>query len=179
MMRKLTTFAVGIVLLGSTAALAVEKEGTFALGFSNSEAPVGLRYFMNEQMGLDLGLGFESKDLGEESGTSFWFEAGLTYVVKDYEQAFFFVRPALGFASLDNRVYGSGPSDEKWTKMRLGANLGAEVRLAHHFGLTFQHGLAFVNTSVPDEVAAGGEDSFSDLMTTGENITEAGVWFTF
>jgi hypothetical protein len=63
--------------------------------------------------------------------------------------------------------------------MKLGANLGAEVRLAHHFGLTFQHGVSFVNTSIPDEVAAGGEDSLSDLMTTGENVTEAGVWFTF
>jgi len=171
--------AIVLVAIISVPALSVEKAGTFALGFNNSKAPVGIRYFMNDKVGIDAGLGFESKDLGDENGTSFFFEGGLTYVVFDYEKAFFFARPSLGFSSLDNRVYGSGPSDEKWTVMDIALNLGGEVRLADQFGLTFMHGLVLTSTSIPDEVAGGGETSLSDFNTFGENVTEAGVWFTF
>jgi len=173
MLRKITLITMITVLALATVAGAAERKGEFAMGFNNSDAPVGIRYFTSDKIGLDLGLGFESADLGDESATSFWVEGGLTYVLYDYMDSFFFLRPAVTFASLDDRVYGSGTLDETWSQFTVALNLGAEVRLAERFGLTFQHGLAFRSTSPPEG------DSLTDFGTFGENVTEAGVWFTF
>lgn len=163
-----------LTLLMAVPAAAVEKEGTFALGFSDGDAPVAVRFFTNEKVGFDLGLGLDSTDLGDESASSVFFEGGVTYVVRDYENAFFFVRPAIAYKSLDDRVYGSGALDDTWTVLELQLNLGGEVRLAERFGLTFQHGLAMTSTDAP-----GDGDKLTDFGTRGENITQAGVWFTF
>jgi len=163
-----------LILMLAVPAAAVEKAGTFALGFSDSDAPVAVRYFSSETLGFDLGLGLESTDLGDESASSLFFEGGVTYVVKDYEDAFFFVRPAIAYKSLDDRVYGSGTLDDTWTVLELQLNLGGEVRLADRFGLTFQHGLALTSTDAP-----GDGDKLTDFGTRGENVTMAGVWFTF
>lgn len=177
--KTIVPILVAVLAVGSVAS-AADRKGDFALGFSTSDAPVGVRYFTSDKLAFDLGLGFESTDLGESSASSFFFEGGATVVLYDYESSFFFVRPAVGYQSLDNRIYGTGTSDAKWSVLTIGLNLGAEVRLAERFGLTFQHGLRYSSTSVPDEVQADvGADKFTDFSTFGENVTEAGVWFTF
>jgi hypothetical protein len=185
-MRSIAIATLAAVIGLAGPALAVDRSGEFALGFNNTDAPVGLRYFFSEKVGADLGLGFESTDLGSESASSLFLEAGVSYIVFDYDDAYFFVRPAVAFSSLDDRVYGTGAAadvagaDATWTVIDLKLNLGAEVRLAERFGLTFQHGLMFTTTSLPDEIVPdGGEDSYTDFSTFGENVTEAGVWFTF
>jgi hypothetical protein len=179
-MRKIAIVTLVALIATAGTAVAADREGEFALGFNNTDAPVGLRYFFSEKVGADLGLGFESQDLGEESASSLFLEVGVSYILYDYNDSYFFVRPALAYASLDDRVYGTGQADATWTVLDLKLNLGAEVRLAERFGLTFQHGLVFSSTSLPDEIVEeGGEDSFTDFSTFGENVTEAGVWFTF
>ena len=174
MTRNLLTSLLLTALLASGSALAADREGEFALGFNNSDAPVGARYFVSEKVALDFGVGYESKDLGDESAASMWFEFGVPYVLFDYESSFFFVRPSFSYASLDDRVYGSGTLDDTWSVTSFRLNLGAEVRLAERFGLTFQHGLGITSTS-----PAGDGESTSDFSTFGQNATEAGVWFTF
>lgn len=173
MMNRILIVAAMVALLVSSAQ-AADRKGELALGFNNSDAPVGLRYFVSDAVAVDFGVGFESLDLGDESSSSLWLEFGVPYVVFDYEDSFFFVRPAVTYSSLDDRIYGSGELDETWTILDFSLNLGAEVRLADRFGLTFQHGL--VMTTVDP---AGGGDSLTDFGTFGENVTEAGVWFTF
>jgi hypothetical protein len=180
MIRKITVIAVSAALLVASMAQAAERRGDFAIGFSTDDAPVGLRYFTSDRFAFDLGLGFESIDQGEESASSFFAEVGGAYVLVDYGNAFFFVRPAVKYSKLDDRVYGTGTTDAAWSQIDISANLGAEVRLAERFGLTFQHGLRYSSLSVPDEVQEDvGTDSFTDFFTFGENVTEAGVWFTF
>ncbi|MBU2501829.1 hypothetical protein KJ682_10920 [bacterium] len=174
MIRKITTLITLSALLVTGSALAADRTGEFALGFNNSDAPVGLRYFFSENVAADLGLGLESQDLGDESATSLWVEFGVPFVLYDYDSSFFFVRPALTFASLDDRIYGTGSIDDTWSVIALRLNLGAEVRLAERFGLTFQHGLGLTSTSPP-----GDGDNLTSFGTFGENATEAGVWFTF
>ncbi|MEZ4388265.1 MAG: hypothetical protein R3D98_11960 [Candidatus Krumholzibacteriia bacterium] len=178
-MRTFAIVALAALLTAGTAA-ATDRSGEFALGFNNTDAPVGLRYFFGEKVGADLGLGLESTDLGADSATSFFLEAGVTYVLYDYNSSYFFVRPAIAYSSLDDRIYGTGSADARWTVIDVKLNLGAEVRLADRFGLTFQHGVRFTSTKLPDEVVpTGGDDSFTDISTFGENVTQAGVWFTF
>jgi hypothetical protein len=173
MMNKILLSTLFVALL-ATGAAATDRTGEFAMGFNNTDAPVGIRYFFSDKTAVDLGLGFESMDLGSESATSMWFEFGLPYVLYDYNDSFFFVRPAVTYASLDDRVYGSGSVDDTWTSFDVMLNLGAEIRLAERFGLTFQHGLGFNSMSPP-----GNGDSLTNFGTFGQNVTEAGVWFTF
>lgn len=170
-----TSILLSIALVATLAggASAADRTGEFAMGFNNSDAPVGARYFFAEKVGIDAGVGLQSDDLGGESATSLWLEVGVPYVLFDYDSSFFFVRPALTYASLDDRVYGSGEIDDTWSVLTGSLNLGAEVRLAERFGLTFQHGLRFTNVSPPEG------DSLTDFGTLGQNVTEAGVWFTF
>lgn len=172
-MKKTILMTFALTALLATGASAGDRTGEFAMGFNNSDAPVGVRYFFSEKVAFDAGLGFESQDLGDESATSLWFELGLPYVLFDYENSFFFVRPAFTYASLDDRVYGSGSVDDTWSSLGISLNLGAEVRLAERFGLTFQHGLGFQKLSPPSG------DDLTNFSTLGENVTEAGVWFTF
>ena len=77
------------------------------MGFNSSDAPVGVRYFVGEKVAVDVGVGFESQDLGETSASSFWFEFGVPYVLYDYNSSYFFVRPAIAYASLDDYRFQS------------------------------------------------------------------------
>jgi hypothetical protein len=173
MLRKITLTALVAVLALATVAGAAERKGEFALGFSNSDAPVGVRYFTSDKVAIDVGLGFESMDVmaegGTETATNFFVEGGLSYVVFDYMDSFFFVRPAIMYASFDEMDPMGLDS-----RLRVEANLGAEVRLAERFGLTFQHGLAYQSDS-----PQGDGDSLTTIHTFGENVTQAAVWFTF
>ena len=173
MLRKITLTALVAVLALATVAGAAERKGDFALGFSNTDAPVGVRYFTSDKLAVDLGLGFESMDVPSEGDTetasNFFVEGGVTYVLYDYMDSFFFLRPALMYASYDE--LDSGGLDSSF---RIALNLGAEVRLAERFGLTFQHGLAFQSDS-----PQGDGDSMTTITTFGQNVTQAGVWFTF
>lgn len=172
MLRKITLTALVAVLALATMAGAAERKGDFALGFSNTDAPVGVRYFTSDKLAVDLGLGFESMDVPSEGDTetasNFFVEGGVTYVLYDYMDSFFFLRPALMYASYDELTSAIESS------FRVALNLGAEVRLAERFGLTFQHGLAFQSDS-----PQGDGDSMTTITTFGQNVTQAGVWFTF
>ena len=177
MFKRITLTVLCLALIAGSVQGA-ERKGEFAMGFNSSDAPVGARYFVSDKAAIDLGVGFEATDVmfegDTESATSFWIEGGVPFVLYDYQDSFFFVRPAVQFASLDDRRYGSGTVDDTWSVFSVELNLGAEVRLAERFSLLFQHGLRYTNSSPP-----GDGDSVSDFRTFGENVTEAGVYFTF
>ena len=175
MHRVITMTALLTFLALGTAAEAAERRGAFSLGFSNSDAPVGVRYFTSDKVAIDVGLGFQSTDVevegatDTETATNFFVEGGVSYVVYDYMDSFFFVRPAVFFASYDDLA----PIGLEST-FRGELNLGAEVRLAKSFGVTFEHGLAIQSDS-----PQGDGDSRTTIRTLGQNVTQAGVWFTF
>ena len=177
--RTLTALCLAVVL-GAALPAAAQHAGEFSIGFNNSDAPIGLRYFLGERLAFDVGIGFDSTDLGPENATSWFFEFGLWHILYDYGPTFFFVRPAIAYSVLDDRVFGEGFLDETWTVFDLELNLGAEVRFADRFGVTFQHGIRWSRTSLPDElVDEGFDENYSDFHSFGENVTQAGVWFTF
>lgn len=180
-MNKRTLTILGLAMvMGAALPAAAQHAGEFALGFNNDDAPIGLRYFVGETMAIDAGFGFDSSDLGPDNANSYFFEFGLWHVVYDYGPTYFFLRPAVAYSVLDDRIFGEDLTEEDWKVLDLELNLGAEVRFADHFGVTFQHGFRYTRTSLPDEIVPeGGEDSFTDFHTLGENVTEAGVWFTF
>ncbi len=176
MLKKLTVIALALILTIPVIGNAKDLTGRFSLGYFDSDAPVGIRYWVNDKVGIDLGLGFESIDLGDENGTSFWLEAGVPYVVYPTDRANFFVRPGVIFSSLDNRVYGSGASDEKWTVIELMLTPGAEVFFGDHFSLQAAHGLKVRITSPPDEIS---DESSTDFGSLAGSITWLGFHFYF
>jgi hypothetical protein len=175
MLRGITaTTLITLLALGSVAG-AAERRGEVALGFSSADAPVGVRYFTTDRFAVDVGLGFEASDVvvseagDTDTATDFFVEGGATYILYDYIDSYFYVRPAIAFASYDDL----SPTVLE-SRIRGELNLGAEVRLADHFGLTFEHGIAFQSDS-----PQGDGDDLTTIETLGQNATTAGVWFTF
>jgi len=163
-----------------------ERAGDIAVGFNTSDTPLGFRYFFSDRIAADLGLGFDAID-ADFWASSLFLEGGATVVLFDADAAFFFVRPAGGYQSRDDRLFGKrygslGEDDAQWSVFYVKVNLGAEVRLAQRFGLTFQYGVEYRYVSVPDHErirAWVGTDAITEYRSFGENVTEAGVWFTF
>ncbi len=186
MMRKMIVILALVSLLVATAAMAGEngRKGDFAMGFNNTDAPVGIRYFTSDKLAIDFGVGFQGTDLGDETASSFWFDLGAPYILNDYGNAFFFLRPAVTLGILDNRDMGlignpvldadMNAVDDTWTQFTAALYLGGEVEFNDHLGVTFQQGFGLVSMSPP-----GDGDSTTDFGTVGQNVTEAGVWFTF
>ncbi len=176
MMRKVFVILTLVSLLVTTAALASEytaRKGDFALGFNNTDAPLGIRYFMSDKMAIDFGVGLQGTDLGEDTATDFWFDLGFPYILRDFGDTFFFLRPAMTLGIIDDRNLG-GTLDDTWTEFDAALYLGGEVDFSEHFGVTFQQGFGLTSMSPP-----GDGDSTTDFGTVGQNVTEAGVWFTF
>ena len=175
MLKKMFGLMLVMALLIPVAGNAMDMTGKWGLGYFSSEAPVGVRYWINEKLGVDLGIGFESKDFGDETATSFWFEGGFPYVLMDTDRANFFVRPGLVFASLDDRVYGNNNLDETWTKITIKLTPGAEVFFGEHFSLQAAHGIMIDLTTPPDAVG----DSKTEFNTGAYSISEIGFHFYF
>jgi len=164
-MKRFSDFFLALLLAIPVGITAKDMTGKWGLGYFSSDAPVGGRFWLNERVGLDVGVGFELTDTYvtnpnstgpedaqlKESATSFWLEVGAPIIVMPTERANFFLRPGVIFASLDDRAYGTGELDTKWTQVTLLATPGAEVFFGEHFSLSAGHGIAVDILSVPDE----------------------------
>ncbi|MBD3168222.1 MAG: hypothetical protein GF307_01985 [candidate division Zixibacteria bacterium] len=179
-MRKLLLLAIVFALAIPSASLAKDMEGKYGLGYFMQDAPVGARYWVNSNIGIDFGVGFESQDQGDESATSFYVELGVPYVLIDTERANFMLRPGFTYGSLDARPYGIN-SDEKWTQMTITLMPVAEVFFGEHFSLEAGHGIKINMRSYPDDSAFGAlaDESFTDIETFGASVTYLGFHFYF
>ncbi len=184
-MKRILVLTLAVLFLVPAFSSAKDLTGRFGLGYFSSEAPVGARYWVNEKVGLDIGIGFEGINdfytdtagvTSKETATSFWVEVGAPIIVFPSERANFAVRPGVVFAQLDDRVYGLGNYDEKWTQITLSLMPMAEVFFGDHFSLEAGHGIAVNILSQPD--ALGGE-SFTDFSTFDASITHIGFHFYF
>lgn len=195
-MKKLLIFTLAALLCAPAVSLAKDMTGKWGLGYFSSDAPVGGRIWLNEKIGLDIGVGFEMRDQYvpnpnttgpadaemKESATSFWFEVGAPIVVMPTERANFFIRPGVVFAQLDDRTYGTGVLDSRWTQITLLATPGAEIFFGDNFSLTAGHGIAVDILSVPDEDGIPeyrrGE-SETTIRTFDASVTYFGFHFYF
>ena len=114
MFKKITTLAIAAMIAAPAASFAMDMTGKYGLGYFTSNTPVGGRYWINSNFGVDLGVGFESRDQGDDTYTNFYVGAGFPYIILDTERANFFVRPGFTFGSLDARPEGID-SESKWT----------------------------------------------------------------
>jgi len=189
MYKKLLAVTLALLVAAVSPSLAKDMTGKLSLGFHNSDAPVGGRYWVNNMVAVDAGLGFNSSEVVDsdpltENGTvstfSFWFEGGVPIKLYDVDNAHFFFRPSVVLGLLDDRKYGTGSADAKWTSIDFVLSLGGELFFGDHFSVEATHGVAINTTSVPDEVKEDvGADSFTTISTFGNNLTTIGFHFYF
>jgi hypothetical protein len=145
------------------------------LGYFHPSAPVGARVWVNPQIAIDVGIGFDSreystysvgKDEDSETKTSIYLDAGVPYVLVGDENTKFFVRPGFAFSSEPN------PSsiDDNQTEISISGTLGVEHFFADWFSLGVAHGVYFSSFDPGIE----GSDSTTEIGTTALGINTVG-----
>ncbi len=189
MSRKLVVVATAVLVAATSPSFAKDMTGTLSLGFHNSDAPLGGRFWATDKVAVDVGVGFESNEIPDPQTDvqnktvntfSFWFESGIPVKLYDVDNAHFFVRPSVVIGLLDDRDYGTGGSDAKWTSLDFVLSLGGELFFGDHFSVEATHGVKMNVRSVPDEVKNDvGAESFTSFSTFGQNLTTIGFHFYF
>ncbi len=160
-MKKILFFTVALCLVASSAVFAHDVTGRIGLGFVSSDAPIGGRYWLNEKLGLDAGIGFTSMDTGNDTNTTFVINAGLPIVLQRMnDRVNFYIRPGLEYTSLEN---GS--------TMDISGDLEFEVFVTDDFSVSASHGVAVMIVS-PDQ-----GDSRTNFGTRGANWTNFGFHY--
>jgi hypothetical protein len=180
-MFKKTLIAIAILAISVPAVShAKDMSSKYGLGYFNSNAPVGARYWFAKNAGVDLGLGFESVDLGSKKANNFYVEAGLPYVIFNKDKANFMIRPGLVYGSLDARPYGIN-STKKWTKVNISLMPVAEIFLTDNFSLEAGHGLEVEMISYPTDAAFGAlsGESRTNFRSLAASATQIGFHFYF
>jgi len=165
-MKKVLFFTVALSLI-ATAAMAHDVTGRFGLGFVSSNAPVGGRYWLNEKVGIDGGIGFSSMDAGDETVSNFVLNAGVPFIFNAMgDRVNFLIRPGIEFTTGDFAV-----NNQKGTVIALSGALEFEVFVTDDFSVSAAHGLAIMMDS-PDE-----GDSTTDFGLFGNNWTSFGFHY--
>jgi hypothetical protein len=172
-------FAVAVLALALTAGRAsadppMHYQG--GLGFHNTVAPIGGRWWLNDKFALDAGFGISSFDLGKDASgddhkLQHWaIDLGVPILLKSWDRVHFILRPGVTFESQDVNVgTPAAVSIDQDKTTTFGAEFEAEVFLADNMTVSAAHGISIVNTN-----PAGPGDSFTDWQTTGRNFTEVG-----
>jgi hypothetical protein len=175
-MKKVLFFAVALCLLASSAAMGADMTKRIGLGFVDSDAPIGGRYWFSEKVGLDLGFGLNKDEefnsgTGEKESLTHWRVLGALPIkihsVGDNRVNFNFL-PAVMYNSIDN---GSGMSSDNVIDLFFGLEFEAFVTEAFSVGAS--HGVVIVLDSPGDSTI----ESTTDIHLTGGNLTNFGFHY--
>jgi len=102
---------------------------------------VGIRYWMNEQLGIDVGLGFStssgsdkvsaassSQSQDKESKLAFFLHGGLPIALATGHHYIFQVVPELNVGYASGSTGGSSSNDVSGTRFELGGRVGSEIQ---------------------------------------------------
>ena len=166
---------VGAMLVPAVAGAA--KPGMIGVGYFRTQAPIGIRYWVNEQIGIDIGLGLSSREytygtpVKSETKMSFALDAGVPFVLVSADQASFFIRPGVLFESEPN----AGSPDDNATTIGISGSLGVEYFLSSRFSLEAAHGLIFTSY----DPGIKGSDSSTQFYSEEFGISHIGFHFYF
>jgi hypothetical protein len=162
----------------------VADHNTIGLGFHNTEAPVGFRWWLSGQkVGLDLGLGVTSDEVtvfgSNETLMGWTLDVGVPIVMRSWDRVHFMFRPGLLYNSSEvafDTNPGAGVTIEKEndTRFSLRAELEAEVFLANNFSVSAAQGIEFASFKPAVPPGAPDPDSNTSFRTIGGNFTSVG-----
>jgi len=138
-MKQMFLILLTVLLLTSSSSFAQEEDKTkFGLGWYSLSAPIGGRVWFNNNVGLDLGLGYADKNFLGSSDDKFHLNIGIIYNAVKAGNVNFFIRPGIEIQT-NARLVGN----ETKPKMIVTADLGAEWFVNDQFSLSVGHGLQF------------------------------------
>ncbi len=142
---------------------------------SRAAATVGGRQWLSEQVGLDVGVGFNSFKAEQGTQVETWtgmsVDLGLPIVVKKLPHVNFIVRPGVQFGSLEDKDETSLPTTTtKYTMRGFSGTLEAEWYVTENLSLSAAHGLAWASMKDDGSPAI----KFTSMGTTGSNFTQLG-----
>jgi hypothetical protein len=201
-MRKLVLLA-AVVAMVSTAASAGHPVGSFALGWVDKDAPIGIRYQLAEKIAADVGIGFksyasdsmyaedfeESDIRGAEAGrTELVVHIGLPMQLLEHDRCSLDFRPAftLRYNSFDEDTWFTYDDDTEKKQaldsvmdFYLHGWLAFNIMLTDNLGLNAAHG---INVEVLGEMKSGSmtlADGKTNIYSGGFDATEIGLFYWF
>ena len=160
--------------------MAAGEHARGALGFHNSSAPIGGRWWMSgEKVGIDAGIGFGSSQAPgypDEKVTNFTLDVGVPFVLKSWSRAHLILRPGLTYGS-QQVVTTALPvafDTDNATSLGISGEFEAEVFLVDNVSVSASHGIRFDSLNPP-----GAGDNITSFSTFGNNFTEVGFHIYF
>ena len=160
--------------------MAAGEHARGALGFHNSSAPIGGRWWLSgEKVGIDAGIGFSSSPAPnhpKEKVSSFSLDVGVPFVLKSWSRAHLILRPGLTYGSQKFETSSSvQPFDtDNQTTMTVSGEFEAEVFLVDNVSVSASHGIRYESVNPP-----GSGDNSTSFSTFGNNFTEVGFHIYF
>lgn len=150
------------------------------LGFHDSSAPIGVRWWLGGQkVGVDLGLGFgtiAAPSFPDENLSNWSVDVGVPMVMHSWERVHVLFRPGMLFSSQQEQSTAP-PAEfdtEDETTMSFSGEFEGEVFLADNFSVSASHGIRWSRINPP-----GDGDSQSTFGTFGNNFTNVGFHMYF
>jgi hypothetical protein len=141
----------------------------FGLGFVSTDTPIGGRYWFSQKVGLDVGFGISSNQVGtpKETFTDYQFSLGLPInLMSKGDRVNLNFLPMFTYSSVD-----LGTENDKYVDIR--AALEFEVFVTKDLSLGASQGLLVTLYNPADPLA----DSHTDISLFGKNVTEFGVHY--
>jgi hypothetical protein len=157
-----------------------------ALGFHDSSAPLGVRWwFSGQKVGLDLGLGVTSDEAPDfagiennESLLGWTLDVGVPIVCRSWDRVHFMVRPGFRYSSQEVAFPTTPPSSDiekdNATEFSGRLELETELFLAHNFSVSAAHGIEFVSSTPAQAPGGPSPESSTNFRTVGGNFTNVG-----
>lgn len=147
---------------------------SIGLGFHESNAPIGVRWWMSGQkVGIDLGLGYDRESAAplfpDEHLSRFTINGGIPIVVKSWSKVHFLFRPGVSYVTqqVPDTTITFNTVNEK--TLQITGELEAEVFLAENFSVSASEGIGYESFSPPF-----GAKKQNALFTLGNNFTTIG-----
>ena len=136
------------------------------------EAPptVGIRHWVNPNVGVDFGIGYNNLKLepGPTTYTGFTFDLGVPLSVKAVnDKVNLIFRPGFQWGSVEDE---SGTPTVKWTGMAISGELEVEWMVADNLSISASQGIAY-NTVTDD---GSPKVEVTSFRTTGSNFMNLG-----
>ena len=181
-MKKLLIAAAATLLTSLAVTPAVHaappdaEHGSIGLGFHQTAAPIGVRWWLSGQkVGIDLGVGFGNEQATPDEKVSHWaLDAGVPFVIHSWDRAHVILRPGLLYESQEV-VVSTVPFDtENATTLSILGEIEAEIFIVDNVSVSASHGIAFSSFN-----PAGPGDTQTTFSTFGNNFTEVGFHVYF
>ncbi|MBN1825354.1 MAG: hypothetical protein JW958_03740 [Candidatus Eisenbacteria bacterium] len=176
-MRKVVLLLAAAALM-TTTAYAAMPVGSMALGWVNSNAPIGIRYQVAEKIAADVGLGVASYDTNR---MEFNVHLGLPIELMANDRCSLDFRPAVSVYYTSYDEDGPfGQVDNSPIDFVVHGWLTVNLMVTDNFGVNASHGLNIEITG--DRENEAGDvimEGTTDFYTVGAGVTEIGWFYWF